>query len=631
MGVSVPIQFKRAAAPGGALADGEPGWDTAAHVLYVGAGGTNYAINAAGYTDEQAQDAVGAILTDTATVDFTYNDAANTITADVVAGSIGPTQLASTAVTPGTYTLATVTVDAQGRLTAASSGSVSGYQPLDATLTSLAGLDPAGANNMIVSSTADAFTLLNLGANTFPARSSAGNVAAKTLTDFALTLLDDPDAATARATLGVGSGSGTVTSFSAGDLSPLFTTSEATVTTTPALTFSLNTQSANALFAGPTSGAATAPTFRAMVAADIPDGLITEAKQTLADNTTGNVSITRHGYAPKAPNDATKYLDGTGAYSVPPGGSLDINGLTATEPALDDALPEYDASAAANRKAQVDRLLGLNRREPGGRLTMASGDPTPASAIGGTLYYTPYLHDAVTLWDGTRWVLLRFPETSLALAVTNAVVYDVFAFLSSGALALETLAWTSTTARATAVTFQDGRLCKSGDKTRLYLGTLRASNTNACADQVTMRYLWNYYNQVPRLLRSVETTASWTYGTNSWRLANNAGSNAVSFVLGQDRPVRAHVLATADVASGAQYAPGIGLDRTTANDATLSSVSYNANATTVRDTPTADYENSPGIGFHTLNWIERAPSGTPTVYGLVTDYINSGIIGSLLG
>lgn len=40
--------------------------------------------NAGGYDDEQAQDAVGNALTDSSTVDFTYDDAAGTITADVL-------------------------------------------------------------------------------------------------------------------------------------------------------------------------------------------------------------------------------------------------------------------------------------------------------------------------------------------------------------------------------------------------------------------------------------------------------------------------------------------------------------------------------------------------------------------
>lgn len=48
----------------------------------------------------------------------------------------------------------------------------------------------------------------------------------------------------------------------------------------------------------------------------------TEADLSLSDITTNDVSITKHGLAPKAPNDATKYLDGTGAYSVPPGSAL---------------------------------------------------------------------------------------------------------------------------------------------------------------------------------------------------------------------------------------------------------------------------------------------------------------------
>ncbi len=45
------------------------------------------------FTDERAQDAVGNILTDSATIDFTYNDAGNTITADVKNNSIDENKL----------------------------------------------------------------------------------------------------------------------------------------------------------------------------------------------------------------------------------------------------------------------------------------------------------------------------------------------------------------------------------------------------------------------------------------------------------------------------------------------------------------------------------------------------------
>ncbi len=46
-----------------------------------------------GYTDEQAQDAVGTILVDSSEIDFTYSDATPSITASLIAGSIDETKL----------------------------------------------------------------------------------------------------------------------------------------------------------------------------------------------------------------------------------------------------------------------------------------------------------------------------------------------------------------------------------------------------------------------------------------------------------------------------------------------------------------------------------------------------------
>jgi hypothetical protein len=73
------------------------------------------------------------------------------------------------------------------------------------------------------------------------------------------------------------------------------------------------------------------PSFSAVVEADI----------TLANNTTNNVSITKHGFCPILPNDAAKFLDGTGAFSTPGGGSASsIQGVavSASTPRIGDTL-----------------------------------------------------------------------------------------------------------------------------------------------------------------------------------------------------------------------------------------------------------------------------------------------------
>jgi hypothetical protein len=47
---------------------------------------------------------------------------------------------------------------------------------------------------------------------------------------------------------------------------------------------------------------------------------IDDATLPMSDITTNNVSISQHGFVPKLPNDATKFLNGVGAFATPSGG-----------------------------------------------------------------------------------------------------------------------------------------------------------------------------------------------------------------------------------------------------------------------------------------------------------------------
>lgn len=91
-----------------------------------------------------------------------------------------------------------------------------------------------------------------------------------------------------------GGGSGTVTSItyslSGTSLQSIFDVNSAetaTITTSGTFTMTLNTQTANTVFAGPVTGAAAIPTFRALVAADIPT--LSSLYWTLDGNTVGSI------------------------------------------------------------------------------------------------------------------------------------------------------------------------------------------------------------------------------------------------------------------------------------------------------------------------------------------------------
>jgi hypothetical protein len=232
--------------------DGTGAWSTPA-------GGTSY-------TDEQAQDAVGNILVDSATVNFTYNDTTPSITADVIFPTltpIGAEYITSTA---------NATLTAERVLT--NTGTVTW---------DFATVGQAKANAIIpTSAPVDAEYVTSIANTTLSAE--------RVLTDTATVTWDRTTAGQIKANASVPPG---YTDEQAQDAVGTILTDSATIDftyddATPSITASLLSNS------------------------------VTETHIQLSDLTADNASITQHGFLPKLSGTSTQYLDGTGAWTTPP-------------------------------------------------------------------------------------------------------------------------------------------------------------------------------------------------------------------------------------------------------------------------------------------------------------------------
>jgi len=293
-----------------------------------------------------------------------------------------------------------------------------------------------------------------------------------------------------------------------------------------------------------------------------------------------------------------------------------------------------------------------------GRLTLTSGAAVTTGDVSGatTVYFTPYKGNQISIYNGTVWVNYVFTELSQATtditkspaSVANNSNYDVFAWNDSGTLrATRGPAWSSDTSRGTGagtteIELFEGRYVNKvaitngpGARLGLFVGTMRSDGSAQINDAFAKRHVWNNYNRVDRPMRVVESTDSWTYNTNALRQANNSSANQLDIVIGlSEDEVYAIVNHHAANSVGASnVSAGVGLDVT---NALASGFISNGKAFFIANVPAqigGAWKGFPGIGRHTLTWLENGEGtgGTTTWYGDngTPTIFQSGISGSV--
>jgi hypothetical protein len=278
------------------------------------------------------------------------------------------------------------------------------------------------------------------------------------------------------------------------------------------------------------SAALNATTFKSTVATGTAPFVVASAtlvstlytsRAALADTVTTNATLT--GPITSSGN-ATAIASQTGT-----GTTFVVN----TSPTLVTPVLGVASATSLNSTTYINAFDVCN-----GRLTLMSGAAVPTTDVtgAGTLYFTPYKGSYIALYSGSQWQTYLFSEVSITLALLVSGVYDVFANASGALVVLSLLAWTTTTARATALVLQNGVYSLTGTLTKRYLGTIYLNNTASANDAATLRYVWNYYNRVPRVCAfyapASGSGAQWQYSSATIRAANGDSTYRLAFVQG---------------------------------------------------------------------------------------------------
>jgi hypothetical protein len=115
------------------------------------------------------------------------------------------------------------------------------------------------------------------------------------------------------------------------------------------------------------------------------------------------------------------------------------------------------------------------------------------------LYLVPFNGNQISLYNGSNWKSLFVSgDISINLSgMTTDKIYDVLCYENSGIPALElSSAWTNNNARADEIFYKDNIPLFSGNLTRRFVGTIKATSATTTENQSHKRYVVNFDNRI---------------------------------------------------------------------------------------------------------------------------------------
>ena|SRR5271165_6003062 len=243
-----------------------------------------------------------------------------------------------------------------------------------------------------------------------------------------------------------------------------------------------------------------------------------------------------------------------------------------------------------------------------------SGSPLQDTTSSGvsSIYVGPWQGNQVAIYDGSaNWTLYSLAETSYSVGALSNGVYDVYLYVSGGALEVGTSAWSGNTPPTRSLVSG----VWTGTSTTYRLVGCIAVTSNKTLDYTGVRGIWNFQNLSRKGLLAAIPTASWTVSATSFGAADSnttVGQGAFYYLIGVTGapPVEATFTSFAQQVTGTgSFNNGIGINSTSATTVTgevsTTTGAYNATCSTFDNT----------VGYNYMQQLEKIATHNFTSYG----------------